>query len=159
VDWRTHLSTLREWKEEGKVRYIGITHYNASMHGELENVLRSEPVDFLQVNYSLLEPEAGERLLPAAAERGVAVLINRPFGEGALFRRTRGKTLPAWAVEAGIQSWSQFFLLFILANPAVTAVIPATSSADHLAENLRTLKLPLPDAGLLEKMGREVDGG
>ncbi|HEX5816886.1 MAG TPA: aldo/keto reductase, partial [Methylomirabilota bacterium] len=125
VDWRTHLTTLRDWKQAGRIRYLGVTHYTASAHGELESVIRTEPLDFVQLNYSLAERDAERRLLPLAADRGVAVLVNRPFAEGGLFRRVRGRAVPPWAAEIGCQTWAQLFLKWIVAQPAVTCVIPA----------------------------------
>lgn len=152
VDWKTHLDTLRGWKEEGRVRYIGITHYTDAAHGELENVLSAHPVDFVQFNYSIAARHAEKRLLRAAADRGVATLINRPFGEGGLFARVRGQQLPAWVAAYGIQSWSQLFLKFIIAHPAVTCVIPATRDPRHAAENGAAGSGPLPDEAAREKM-------
>jgi diketogulonate reductase-like aldo/keto reductase len=146
LDWRTHLRTLREWKTAGRLRYLGVTHHTAAAHAELERVLRAEPVDFVQLNYSLAEPEAEARLLPLAQERGVAVLVNRPYAEGAMFRRVRSRPLPPWAAEVGAASWGQLFLRWILAHPAVTCVIPATSRPQHLADNMAAGAPPLPDA-------------
>ncbi len=148
LDWRTHLATLREWKAAGRVRYVGVTHYTAGAHDELERVLRSEPLDFVQVNYSLGERDAERRLLPAARERGVAVLVNRPFSEGGLFRRVRGTALPPWAADIGCESWAQIFLKWILAHPAVTCVIPATSRVQHLEDNMQAGTGPLPDEAM-----------
>jgi diketogulonate reductase-like aldo/keto reductase len=136
VDWQTHLRTLRDWKAAGRVRYVGVTHYKASAYGELERTMRSEPLDFVQLNYSLGERAAENRLLPLAGERGIAVLVNRPYAEGALFRRVKGRALPPWAAELDCQSWGQFFLKWILAHPAVTCVIPATSKPEHLTDNM-----------------------
>jgi diketogulonate reductase-like aldo/keto reductase len=110
LDWRTHLRTLRDWKAAGRIRYLGVTHYTASAYDDLERVLRSEPLDFVQVNYSLGERTAEHRILPLARERGIAVLVNRPFAEGGLFGRVRGQALPAWAAEADCESWAQIFL-------------------------------------------------
>jgi diketogulonate reductase-like aldo/keto reductase len=135
VDWRTHLKTLRGWKDKGRVRYVGITHYTASAYAEVEAVLRAEKLDFLQINYSLDAPEAGQRLLPLAAERGVAVIVNLPFGGGGLLRRLRDKPLPAWAAEIGCTSWPQLLLKFVLSHPAVTCTIPGTSRPEHMADN------------------------
>jgi aryl-alcohol dehydrogenase-like predicted oxidoreductase len=135
LDWRTHLATLRDWKAEGTIRYLGITHYTASAHADLAAVIRTEPLDFLQVNYSLEEPEAARELLPLAADRGVAVIVNRPFGGGALVRRLRGRALPDWAAEFGCRTWSQLLLKYVLAHPAVTCVIPGTGSPQHMAED------------------------
>jgi len=136
LDWRTHLRTLRDWQQAGRVRYVGVTHYTASAYDELERVLRAEPLDFVQVNYSLGEREAERRILPLARDRGIAVLVNRPFSEGGLFQRVRGQALPAWTAAFGCQRWSQTFLQWILAHPAVTCVIPATSRLEHLVDNM-----------------------
>jgi diketogulonate reductase-like aldo/keto reductase len=152
VDWKAHLATLREWKEAGKIRYIGITHYTDAMHPELERVLTAEPIDFVQFNYSILDRHAEKRLLPASAAHGVATLINRPFSEGNLLGRTRGKTLPPWATEAGMTSWPQFLLKFILAHPAVTCIIPGTRNPAHLADNLQAGEGTLPDEAMREQM-------
>jgi diketogulonate reductase-like aldo/keto reductase len=156
VDWRTHLRTLREWKQAGRIRYVGITHYTAGAYGELEQVLRSEPLDFVQVNYSLAERDAERRLLPLAQERGIAVLVNRPFAEGGIFQRVRGQALPPWAADIGAQSWAQFFLKWILAHPAVTCVIPATSRPQHLEDNMKAGLGPLPDPATRERMASLV---
>ena len=145
VDWRTHLATLRGWKEKGRVRYIGITHYTASAYDEVEAVLRTEKLDFLQINYSLDARDAEQRLLPLAAERGVAVIVNMPFG-GGLLRRLRDKPLPAWAGEIGCTSWAQVLLKFVLSHPAVTCTIPGTSRAEHMADNAAAGAGTFPDA-------------
>ncbi|MDP9992708.1 aryl-alcohol dehydrogenase-like predicted oxidoreductase [Variovorax boronicumulans] len=146
VDWRIHLATLRGWKEQGRVRCIGITHYTASAYGEVEAVLRAEKLDFVQINYSLDAREAEERLLPLAAERGVAVIVNMPFGGGGLLRRLRDKPLPAWAGEIGCTSWAQVLLKFVLSHPAVTCTIPGTSRAEHMADNAAAGAGSFPDA-------------
>ena len=135
VDWRTHLATLRRWKEEGRVRYIGITHYTASAYAEVEAVLRAEALDFLQINYALDEREAEQRVLPLAAERGVAVIVNRPFGGGSLLRRVLDRPLPGWAGEIGCTGWAQVLLKFVLSNPAVTCAIPGTRRREHMEDN------------------------
>jgi diketogulonate reductase-like aldo/keto reductase len=135
VDWRTHLATLRGWKDKGRVRYIGITHYTASAYAEVEAVLRAEKLDFLQINYSADARDAEKRLLPLAAERGVAVVVNLPFGGGGLLRRLRDKPLPGWAADIGCTSWAQVLLKFVLSHPGVTCVIPGTSHAQHMADN------------------------
>jgi aryl-alcohol dehydrogenase-like predicted oxidoreductase len=135
VDWANHLATLRQWKETGRVRYVGITHYTSSAYAEVEQVLRSEPLDFLQINYSAQEREAERRLLPLAAERGVAVLVNRPLGGGGLMRRLRAQALPPWAGEIGCTTWSQLLLKFALSHPAVTCAIPGSGSPEHMAQN------------------------
>jgi diketogulonate reductase-like aldo/keto reductase len=159
LDWRTHLRTLREWKDAGRIRYLGITHYSSSAYDELERVMRSEPLDVLQVNYSLGERDAERRLLPLARDRGIAVLVNRPFAAGGLFGRVRGRRLPAWAGEVDCASWAQVFLKWILAHPAVTCVIPATSRVQHLADNLEAGVGALPDASTRDRMVALVAAG
>ncbi len=156
VDYRTHLATLRRWKDQGKVRYIGVTHYTASAYDELAGVLETEQLDFVQFNYSIAEREAERRLLPLAADKRIAVLVNRPFAAGALFRNVSGKPLPPWAKEIGCASWAQFFLKFIISHPAVTCVIPATSKVQHLADNMQAGAEPLPDAAVRERMALYV---
>jgi len=135
VDWRTHLPTLRRWKDEGRIRYVGITHYTPSAYREVEAVLRAEPVDFLQINYAVDDRAAESRLLPLAQEKGVAVLVNMPFGGGGLLRRLRDRPLPGWAAETGATSWAQLALRFVLAHPAVTCTIPGTGTPRNMAEN------------------------
>ena len=157
VDWQTHLRTVRDWKAAGRVRYVGVTHYTASAYGDLERIMRGEPLDFVQLNYSLAEREAEARLLPLAAERGIAVLVNRPYAEGALFRRVRGRALPPWAAEIDCQSWGQFFLKWILAHPAVTAVLPATSNPEHLTDNMGAGTGAIPDAATRTRMAAHLD--
>ncbi len=145
LDLETHIMTMKEWKAAGKLRYLGVSHYVESAHDELERVLRKHPLDFVQVNYSLAEPGAEERFLPAAADLGVAVIINRPFAQGGLFGRVRGKPLPPIASEIQCFTWAQFFLKYIISHPAVTVVIPATRNVEHLADNLQAGKGLLPD--------------
>ncbi|GAA4322802.1 aldo/keto reductase [Flaviaesturariibacter amylovorans] len=157
VDWRTHLRTLRRWKEAGRVRYIGVTHYTESAHAALGQVLIDEPLDFVQVNYSIVERAAASRLLPLAQERGVAVLVNRPFGEGRHLRALAAKPLPPWAAGLGIQSWSAFLLRYILGHSAVTCVIPATANPAHAAENYAAGSGPFPDAAARKGMEAYVD--
>ena len=135
LDWKTHLATLKQWKQAGKIRYIGITHYTDDMHGELENILRKEPIDFVQFNYSIQNTHAEKRLLPASADMGIATLINRPFGTGNLFHHVKGKALPLWSAELGIKSWAAYFLKYIISHPAVACVIPATGNPDHAVNN------------------------
>lgn len=135
VDWQTHLATLRDWKADGRVRYLGVTHYTASAYDALEAVMRAEALDFVQINYSADEREAERRILPLAAERGMAVIINRPFGGGGLLRRLRDRPLPAWAAEIGATSWAQVLLKFVLSHPAVSCAIPGTSRPEHMADN------------------------
>ncbi len=152
VDARTHLATLADWKKEGRIRYVGITHYHAGAHAELEALLKKEAVDFVQVNYSLAEPQAETRLLDAAAARGTAVIVNRPFAEGAMFERVGRRALPAFASEIGCSSWAQLFLKWILSHPAVTCAIPGTRHANHVADNLAALQGPLPDRTLRKRI-------
>ncbi|WP_454056507.1 aldo/keto reductase [Cupriavidus sp. Marseille-Q8015] len=146
IDWRENLRWMRQLKEARKVRYIGITHYRDDAHEQLAQILRSERVDFLQVNYSLAERNAEKVLLPLAQERGVAVLINRPFQDGRMFSAVRGKTIPDWAGEIDCNSWGQLFLKFIVSHPAVTAAIPATSKPRNMADNLGAGFGRMPDA-------------
>jgi diketogulonate reductase-like aldo/keto reductase len=152
VDWRTHLSTLRDWKAEGRIRYLGVTHYTASAYDELESVLRSETLDFVQVNYSVHEREAERRILPLAAERGIAVLINRPFSGGNLLRRLAHRELPPIAHDLGCTSWAQLLLKFVISHPAVTGVIPATANPRHMAGNVHAGLAPLPDQAMREQI-------
>lgn len=154
VDYRVHLSTLRQWQEQGRVRYLGVTHYTASAYDELARVLAAEDLDFVQLNYSLAEREAEKRLLPLAAERRIAVLVNRPLAAGGLFSKVRGKTLPPWTKEFGCASWAQFFLKFVISHPAVTGAIPATSNPRHLIDNMQAGFGLLPDASARERMAR-----
>lgn len=145
VDWRAHLKTLRAWKDAGKIRYIGITHYTVSAHAQLEQIIRSEPVDFVQFNYSIRVRDAERSLLGAARDNGVAVIVNEPLEKGFLFKSVKGIPLPAWASEYDIASWGSFFLKYILAHPAVTCVIPATADPAHLADNMKAGYGRLPD--------------
>ncbi|WP_181790915.1 aldo/keto reductase [Myxococcus llanfairpwllgwyngyllgogerychwyrndrobwllllantysiliogogogochensis] len=157
VDWRTHLPLLREWKAQGRVRYVGITHYARSAFDDLERLLREQTLDFIQLPYSLAERDAEKRLLPAAAEHGVAVLVMQPFATGQLFRQVKGRALPAWAADFDCASWAQFFLKFILGHPAVHCPLPATSNPEHVADNVRAGFGRLPDAKTRERMARVLD--
>ena len=157
VDVQTHTKTLREWKEKKRVRYIGVTHYTASAYAEVERWLKTGQYDFLQINYSLGEREAEERLLPLAQELKVAVIANRPFAEGALFSRVKGRALPPWAAELGIASWAQFFLKWIVSHPAVTCAIPGTGRPEHMRDNLAAGIGPLPDAAARQRMAAYFD--
>ncbi len=156
VDWRAHLPALRSWKNSGRARMIGITHYHSGAFDEVARVLRAEPWGFLQLNLSLDEPEAAETLLPLCAERGVGFISNRPFGGGGAFSRTKGKPIPEWAArELGIQSWAQWLLKWVLGHAAVTCAIPGTSDPRHLRDNLGAARGPVPDAKQRERMLRE----
>lgn len=146
VDWRTQLATIRAWKEEGTVRYSGITHYTPGAFDRLASVIRSEPVDFVQLPCSIVVRDAEEALLPFAADKGVAVIVNRPYEGGGLMRRVRDRPLPGWASELDCTSWGQLFLKYLLGHPAVTCVIPGTGSPAHLRDNLAAGRGRLPDA-------------
>jgi diketogulonate reductase-like aldo/keto reductase len=152
VDAQTHLATLRDWKQQGRIRYLGITHYVSRAYAEVAKLLRTEKVDFVQINYSLLEREAEKEILPLAQDRGVAVIVNRPFGGGDLFSKVRQRLLPDWAAEFDCHSWAQFLVKWIVANPAVTCVIPATGNAAHLSDNMQGGVGRLPDAKLRQRM-------
>jgi len=152
VDVHTHLATLREWKEQGRIGYVGITHHEAGAFGEIEKLMRSEKLDFVQINYSLMEPEAEQSLLPLAHERGIAVLANRPFGAGDLFDKVRSKPLPDWASEFDCRSWAQFFLKWIVAHSAITCAIPATNKPRHLEDNMQGGTGRLPDPKTRRRM-------
>lgn len=145
-DWQTHLETLKNWKAEGKVRYIGITTSHGRDHEEFLQVMRTQPLDFVQFSYNIEDRAAERELLPVAAERGIATMINRPYQRGALFTRSRGKELPALAAELDCSSWGQFYLKYILGHPAVTCIIPATASVRHMVDNMRANFGRLPDA-------------
>lgn len=157
VDWRVHLRTLRAWKEQGRVRYVGITHYTVPALDDLERIIRSEAVDFVQLVYSIGTRAAEQRLLPLAAERGVAVIANKPLGSGSLTARARGRPLPTWASELGLTSWAQVMLKFVVSHPAVTCAIPATSSPDHMRDNALAGHGPMPDAALRARMATAWD--
>ena len=152
LDWQGHLETLKAWKAEGRIRYIGITTSHGRRHEELERALAKEPFDFAQFTYNLADRDVEQRLLPLAAERGIAVMINRPFDGGALFGPVRGKPLPAWATEFDCSKWAQFFLKFIVSHPAVTCAIPATSQVAHMIENMGAGFGRLPDAATRRRM-------
>jgi diketogulonate reductase-like aldo/keto reductase len=152
LDYETHTKTLREWKSAGRVRYIGITHYTSSAFRELERLVATRQYDFVQFNFSMAERQAEERLLPACAESGTAVIVNRPFAESSLFGRVKGKSLPPWAAEFDCASWAQFFLKWIVSNPAVTCVIPATRRREHMEDNAHAGMGRLPDREMRRRM-------
>ncbi|MGD9597907.1 MAG: aldo/keto reductase [Steroidobacteraceae bacterium] len=157
-DLDTQLATLRAWKAEGKVRYIGVTHYTVSAHADLERVIDRHRPDFVQINYSAVTRDAERRLLPLAAERGVAVIVNRAFEDGKLFTRLKGVPLPAWAADFDATSWAQVLLKFVIAHPTVTCVIPATGKVRNLRDNLAGGRGRLPDATALKKIAAAIAG-
>ena len=152
VDTQVHLDTLRSWKKEGRIRYLGVTHYRVSAYDELEKIMKTESIDFVQFNYSIQTTEAEKRLLPVAADTGTAVIINEPFEKGALFKKVKGKALPSWAKEFDCGSWAQFFLKYIVSHPSVTCVIPATSKPEHLKDNMQAGYGRLPDERMRKHM-------
>ena len=152
VDWRTQLKTVRRWRDEGRVRYVGITHYKRSDFDDGARVLRAEPLDFVQLNLSLDEPHAAERMLDLCAERRVAFIANRPFGGGSSFGRTHGRALPGWCADLGITSWAQYQVKWILSHPQVTVAIPATGNPAHAADILGGARGAMPDAQMRAQM-------
>ena len=157
VDVATHTRTLQEWKQQGRVRYLGITHYTSSAYPEVEKSMDTRQYDFLQINYSLGERQSEKAILGKARDLGLAVIVNRPFAEGALFRRTKGRPLPAWAAELGIQTWAQYFLKWIVSHPAVTCVIPGTGKPEHMRDNVAAGRDPLPDEAQRKRMAQHFD--
>lgn len=157
MDWQTHLKTLKKWKEEGKIRYIGVTHYTAASHEQLEKIVKTEKIDFVQFNYSIRVRNAENSLLKAAQDNGVSVIINEPFEKGSLFGAVKGKDLPDWAADYDIKNWAQFFLKFILSHTAVNCVIPGTSNPEHLADNMGAGYGKLPDEAGRKKMVEWVE--
>jgi len=152
LDLNTHTQTLKAWKAEGRIRYLGITHYHAGAHAALEKLIKLNTYDMVQFNYSLLEREAETRLLPACLDAGVATIINRPFAQAGLFSRAKGKPVPAWCAEFNCNSWAQFFLKYLLGHPAVTCVIPGTRRLAHLKDNMAAGVGRLPDAAQRKRM-------
>lgn len=157
VAWQDHLKTLYAMKDAGQVRYVGITTSEGRRHDLFEEIMRSEPLDFVQLTYNIVDREVEERLLPLARDRGIAVIVNRPFQQGDLTRALEGEKLPDWAAEIGAASWAQLILKFILAHPAVTVAIPATSRVDHVRENLAAATGPLPDEAMRRRMAAFVE--
>jgi diketogulonate reductase-like aldo/keto reductase len=157
VDVETHTRTLKDMKAKQRIRYMGITHYTASAYPEVERLLKTAQYDFLQINYSLGEREAERRLLPLSQDMKVAVIANRPFAEGALFSRVKGKPLPSWAPELGIGSWAQYFLKWIVSHPALTCAIPGTGRPEHIRDNVAAGFGALPDASARRKMAEYFD--
>jgi len=158
VDTTTHLDTLRRWKAEGLIRYIGVTHYSDRSHADVARVLRQEPLDFVQINYSVAERAVEQSILPIAADRGVAVIANRPLVAGAALGSLAGRPVPAWASEIDCTSWSQLLLKFVVSHPAITCAIPATSNPDHLLDNMQAAFGRMPDASLREQIARAATG-
>jgi len=156
-DWETHLQTLKAWKAEGKIRYIGITTSHGRDHDELIAILKNHPFDFVQFSYNVLNREAERYLLPLAKDKGIATLINRPFQKGHLFKVSKGKPLPAWAAQCDCNSWAQVFLKFIVSHPAVTCAIPATSKLKHMQDNMQAGFGRLPDAELRKTIIKEIE--
>jgi aryl-alcohol dehydrogenase-like predicted oxidoreductase len=152
LDLAVHSQTLKDWKTSGKIRYMGITHYHAGAHAELEKLIKTNTYDTVQFNYSMAEREAEARLLPACLEAGVAVIVNRPFAQADLFGRVKGKPVPAWAADFDCTSWAQFFLKYLLGHPAVTCVIPGTRRVAHLTDNMQAGMGRLPDAAQRRRM-------
>jgi diketogulonate reductase-like aldo/keto reductase len=159
VDWRTHLATLRSWKEEGRIRYLGVTHYTSGAYADLEKVMRAETLDFVQLNYSLDDREAERKLLPLAEERGIAVLANLPFGQGRVLAKLRGKSVPPFLQEIGCETWPEALLKFVLAHKAVTCVIPGTAKPEHMAANCRAGTGPMMEDSLRRKLIGHWDAG
>lgn len=156
--WQDHLPMLFAMKAEGRLRYVGITTSEGRRHGEIEKLLREYPLDFVQVTYNPLDREVEERILPLARDRGIAVIVNRPFRQGALTRALDGVTLPGWAAEIGCRTWAQAVLKFILSHPAVTCAIPATTRVDHVRENLEAAQGALPDEALRRRIAADAGG-
>ena len=156
LTWKAHLQTLFQMKAAGTVRYVGITTSEGRRHDLLEQIMRNEPIDFVQFSYNVVDREAEARLLPLASERGIAVIVNRPFRQGALTDRLKREPLPEWARELGVSSWAQLILKFILSHPAVTVAIPATTRVDHVRENLSAAAGPMPDPAMRERISAHV---
>jgi diketogulonate reductase-like aldo/keto reductase len=154
LSWEAHLETLRELKNKGALRYIGVTTSHGSRHGELEKIMRTEEIDFVQLTYNVLQTKADKRLLPLAKERGIAVIANRPFEGGSLFDRYENKPLPPWAKALDIDNWAHYFLKFIISHPAVTCAIPATTQVAHMKENMGAMQGAMPDEAMRQKMLR-----
>ncbi len=157
VDWRTHIKTLYTWKQSGEIRYMGITHYTSSAFAQMAAIIKREHLDFIQIPYNIIRRQAETQLLPLAADRGVAVLVNEPFEQGALFRQVRGQPLPNWVADFGCKSWAQFFLKYILAHPAVTCPIPATANPEHLVDNMQAAFGRLPTDTQRRRMVRYME--
>jgi diketogulonate reductase-like aldo/keto reductase len=155
--WEEHLPVLFGMKSTGRLRYVGITTSHGRRHGDVEAIMRRHPIDFVQVTYNLSDREVEQRILPLARDRGIAVIVNRPFRQGDLLRDLARKPLPSWAGDAGASSWAQFALRFAVSHPAVTCAIPATTRVDHVRENLAAARAPLPDAAMRRRMAAYVE--
>jgi Aldo/keto reductases, related to diketogulonate reductase len=156
LSWEEHLKTLFAMKAAGQLRYVGITTSEGRRHDLFETIMRRQPLDFVQVTYNIVDREVEDRILPLAADRGMGVIVNRPFQQGVLLRRLSGRPLPAWAGDIGASSWAQFILKFIISHPAVTVAIPATSQVAHVRENMASMATPLPDAAMRQRMADYV---
>ena len=156
LSWEAHLATLFAMKADGRLRYVGITTSEGRRHGEIERIMREHPIDFVQVSYNVLDREIEQRILPLAQERRIAVIVNRPFREGALLRAIGAAPLPGFAAELGAASWAEYILKFILGHPAVTCAIPATTRVDHVRQNLAAARGPLPDEAMRRRMAAHV---
>jgi diketogulonate reductase-like aldo/keto reductase len=156
-DWKVHLQTLKEWKQAGKIRYLGITTSHGRYHDELLSALQAESFDFVQLSYNIIDREVEKRLLPMAQDNGIATLVNRPFQRGVLFSKVRGKSLPEWAGEFDCRSWGQFFLKFAVSHPAATCTIPATSKPHHMMDNMEANFGRLPDAAMRSRMIQYIE--
>jgi diketogulonate reductase-like aldo/keto reductase len=157
VAWEEHLQTLFDLKAAGQVRYVGITTSEGRRHDLFEEIMRTQPLDFVQISYNIVDREVEERILPLARDRGMAVIVNRPFQQGALTRRLAREQLPEWSAEIGASTWAQFILKFILAHPAITVVIPATTRVDHVRENIAAALGPIPDEAMRRRMTEYVE--
>lgn len=157
LGWEAHLPMLLRMKQEGRLRYVGITTSEGRRHAEIARIMASQPIDFVQVSYNVLDREVEQRILPLARERRIGVIVNRPFRQGDLTQALAGKRLPGWAAEIGCSSWAQVLLKFIVAHPAVTCAIPATSRVDHVRENMLAATGPLPDEALRRRIVQDVE--
>lgn len=157
LNWQAHLETLRELKQKGKIRYVGVTTSHGRRHSELIKIMKSEPLDFIQVTYNITHPDVERDILPLALEKKIAVIANRPYDGGALMRDFKHKPLPAWAGEAGATNWAQFFLKYIVSHPAITCAIPATSKVEHMKENMSAARGALPSAEMRKKMAAYIN--
>jgi diketogulonate reductase-like aldo/keto reductase len=157
LSWEEHLPTLLAMKAEGRVRYVGITTSEGRRHREFEQIMRSQKLDFIQVTYNVLDREIEQRILPLARDRGIGVIVNRPFREGALIRRVQRHPLPAWAPEMGCANWAQVLLKFIVSHPDITCAIPATSRVEHVRENMGAARSPMPDEAMRRRMIAHIE--